>query len=116
MKINKEELLEMLGRTDTVKNVERAYRQIMEEDRVLAVEVRHAKDRFERKSAAIKMYLDRMEHITGLTRESKLFWRLVAKTLKNQLNARRLLDEHEMDGELMNGFEEEPDAFTRGDV
>lgn len=106
---SKQRVIEELGNTQTVKDVQAAYRSIFESERKLAAKLRNARQDRERMQAEIAVFLDDMRHITGLDFKSKLFWRLVAVTLGLRLRRHQIRTEEtswrEFCGPLAEGFD-----------
>lgn len=107
--MNKSLMVEELGRTQTVKDAQRAYELIFEANRKFAVRMKQARENAERKQAEVAVFLDDMRHITGLTFESKLFWRIVGLTLDIRLRRHNIATEdtewREFCGPLAEGFD-----------
>ena len=87
---DKHRFLEELGNTQTVKDVQAAYNQLVENRRLLAVQRKHARQEEEKRQAEIETFLDDMEQLTGLPRDSPLFNKLVFMTLAKRMQRRNL--------------------------
>ena len=59
-------LLEELGHTQTVKDVQAAYRAVFEATRQLKVRMKHARESREKQQAEVECFLDDLRQITGL--------------------------------------------------
>jgi len=107
--MNKSLIVEELGRSQTVKDVERAYQLLFDANRKFAARMRHARENAERKQAEVALFLDDLRTITGLTFESKLFWKLVGLTLDIRLRRHQIetteASWREMCGALADGWD-----------
>jgi hypothetical protein len=117
----KEEMLDLLGRTDTVKNVEAAYEQILHSDRLKAIRARQQRINDEHAQTNLELYLEDLRTITGLQLNDKLFWRIFFKAINLDMRDKRLarirqamgdfkspLEEGAWGDELSHGFKEHP--------
>lgn len=96
MSVEEQRIVEELGRTQTVKDVEAVYRAILEGQRQLAVRLRHARQRKEKIQAELETFYDDLRQITGLPLESPLLKKIASLTLARRL-ARRYLQQAEND-------------------
>ena len=95
MNNDKQRILEELGSTQTVKDVQAAYNAICEADRQLAVRLKHARQDKERQEAEMETFVDDLQQITGLDPlKSRLFWKLFTLTVKARMR-RRLMQHQE---------------------
>jgi len=108
---DKDKLIGMLGRTQLVKDVEKAAAAIVESKRQLIVRLRQSRQEQQRIHAEFKLHLDDIASITGLSPESKLFWEIAGATIGQRLRRLQLLREEisyrSLCG-LMDGFDDEP--------
>ena len=104
---DRDELIRTLGRTQTVRDAETAYRQIFEARRKFEVLRRQAKDNVERRKAEIRVFIDDLVAITGLPIESPLFREILAMTLAARLRRHHVVQE-EMEYRDLCGLEELP--------
>ena len=95
-------LAEELGRTQTVQDVERAYQQIHEANRQLAVRLKNGRASYQRRQAEVALFLDDVKHITGLDFKSPLFWKIVGLTLDARL--RRAAAQSQVEDSFPNGW------------
>jgi hypothetical protein len=86
-------LFEELGRTQTVKDVEAAYKQIFEAKRQFNVRLKHARQNKQKMQAEMETFLDDLQHITGLELDSPLFIKLAVMTIEKRLQRRNLNNE-----------------------
>jgi hypothetical protein len=93
--MNDSHLLEELGRTQTVKDVQAAYNQIFEAKRQFSARMRHARQNKERQQAEMECFLDDLKEITGLPLNSPLFMQLACMTVSRRLARRNKQAEDE---------------------
>src|ERR1700694_3916064 len=82
-------LFEELGRTQTVKDVEAAYKAIFEAKRQFAVRMKHARQDKEKQVAELATFLDDLQQITGLPLESPIFKQIASMTIARRLARRK---------------------------
>ena len=88
--MNDSRLVEELGKTQTVKDVQAAYEAIFEAKRQLAVRMKHARQDREKLNAEIETFLDDLKDITGLPMESPLFTTIARLIIAKRLARRKL--------------------------
>jgi hypothetical protein len=103
MSVEEQRIVEELGRTQTVKDVEAVYRAILEGQRQLAVRLRHARQRKEKIQAELETFYDDLRQITGLPLDSPLLQKIASLTLARRL-ARRYLQQAEAENDFPNGW------------
>jgi len=103
MSVDEQRIVEELGRTRTVKDVEVVYRAILEGQRQLAVRLKHARQRKEKIQAELETFYDDLRQITGLPLDSPLLQKIASLTLARRL-ARRYLQQAEAEDNFPNGW------------
>jgi hypothetical protein len=91
MNHNEQRLLEELGRTETVQDVQAAYLKIFDAERKFAVRLKHARQSKEQFQAEVETFLDDLQDITGLKIDSPLFGKIAALTIARRLARRQML-------------------------
>jgi hypothetical protein len=91
--MNNSLLFEELGRTQTVKDVEAAYKQIFEAKRQFNVRLKHARENKQKVQAEMECFLDDLQQITGLELDSPLFIKIACMTIAKRLQRRNLNNE-----------------------
>lgn len=99
-----DELINSLGRTETVKDVEAAYRQIMEGRRKFEIIARQAKSDHERTLAELEVFIDDLRQITGLPLEHPRFKQLLLMTLGKRFARMAARRQQAEDGDGLRDF------------
>ena len=86
-----QELIRRLGRTRTVEDVQAAYNRIFEAERKASIALRRAKSDTAQFRAELASFLDDLRAITGLSFESKQFWKIASLTIARRLARRNLM-------------------------
>lgn len=115
----KQAVVAELGRTQTVKDVEAAWQQIVDADHRRAMKMRHARQDKQALRTEVELFLDDVKQITGLGEDSPIFWAIVGKTLGLRLRRHRIKDEEdgyrEMCGPLAEFADDAPMKDLPGD-
>lgn len=90
---NKEAIIRQLGNTQTVKDAQKAYQLIFDAERHFAVKLKQTQQNKQKQRAEIVTFLDDMDHILGISRESKLYWSIVGLTLDLRMRRHQIATE-----------------------
>jgi hypothetical protein len=108
----KEQLLADLGRTELVKDVERAYQGLMDLRYKTARNIARERGNRERARSEMSLFLSNVQDITGLSLDSPLFWQIVARTMKLKLLRKQIGEEQEYTPAFMQGWPDEGGSFS----
>jgi hypothetical protein len=104
MRTDEQRLLEELGNTQTVKDVQAAYNQIYEAKRQSAVQMKHARQDKQKLQAEIATFLDDLKDITGLPLNSQLLVQIASVTIARRLARRKLANSSIAQDDFPNGW------------
>jgi hypothetical protein len=102
--MNDSRLFEELGRTQTVKDAQAAYKAIFEANRQFVVKMKHARQNNQKVQAEIETFLDDLKDITGLPLDSPLFAQIASMTIARRLARRNLQQSNLAEDSFPNGW------------